>query len=43
MRVMLVIMSAEGETRRVIKDAECGICCDIGNADELALSIKNLI
>ena len=39
---MPVIASAEGETRRIIEEAECGICCGIGNAAELATGIKRL-
>ena len=37
-----VIASAEGETRRIIEEAKCGICCGIGNAAELAEGIKRL-
>ena len=37
---MPVIASAEGETRRIIEEAECGICCNIGDAKELANGIK---
>lgn len=39
---MSVIASAEGETRRIIEEAKCGICCGIGNAAELAEGIKML-
>lgn len=40
---MPVIASAEGETRRIIEEAECGICCNIGDAKELANGIKKLM
>lgn len=33
---MPVIASASGETERLIREAECGLCCEIGNADALA-------
>ncbi len=36
---MPIIASAKGETARVIKEADCGICSDIGDAEELACSI----
>lgn len=39
---MPVIASAEGETRRIIEEAECGICCGIGDATELADGIRSL-
>ena len=40
---MPVVASAEGETRRIIEEAECGICCGIGKAEELAEGIDNLM
>lgn len=40
---MSVIASAEGETRRIIEEAECGICCGIGKAEELTKGIKSLM
>ncbi len=40
---MPIIASAEGETRRIIEEAGCGICCGIGNAEELAKGIDRLI
>ena len=40
---MPVIASAQGETKRVIEDAECGICTPIGDAEALAEAIKNLM
>lgn len=38
-----IIASASGETKRIIEDAQCGICCEIGCADALAQGIKSLI
>jgi glycosyltransferase involved in cell wall biosynthesis len=37
---MPIIASAKGETVRVIGEAECGLCSDIGDAEGLA---KNII
>lgn len=39
---MPVIASAEGETRRIIEEAECGICCNIGDTVSLAEGIRSL-
>ena len=39
---MPIIASAKGETERVINEANCGICVDIGNADELAKAIMQI-
>lgn len=36
---MLIIASAEGETERVIRDAECGVCCTIGDDKKLSEKI----
>ena len=36
---MPIVASAKGETARVISEAECGMCSDIGDAKELALNI----
>lgn len=38
-----IIASASGETKRVIDEAECGICTEIGNAEALADGIKKAI
>ena len=38
-----ILASASGETKRVMEEAQCGICCDIGNADALADGIRNLM
>ena len=40
---MPVIASAEGETERVIRASDCGVCCRIGDAEGLANSIKKMI
>ncbi len=40
---MPIIASAKGETERVIKEADCGMCVDIGNADALAKAIKQIV
>ncbi len=39
---MPIVASASGETERIIKEAECGICSPIGNAEKLASAIKEL-
>ncbi len=36
---MPIIASAKGETARIISEADCGMCSDIGNAEELAENI----
>lgn len=38
-----IIASASGETKRIIQEAECGVCCEIGNAQALADGIRKLI
>lgn len=40
---MPIIASAIGETERIIKEADCGICCSVGNIDELTNSIEILM
>lgn len=35
-----IIASACGETKRIIEEAQCGICCDIGNEKSLAEIIR---
>lgn len=37
---MPIIASAEGETERIITEAECGICSAIGDADKLSENIR---
>ncbi|MBQ7196847.1 MAG: glycosyltransferase family 4 protein [Synergistaceae bacterium] len=38
-----IIASASGETQRVIREADCGICSRLGDAEELAQGILKLI
>lgn len=38
-----IIASASGETKRVIEEAQCGLCCEIGEADTLAEGIRNMM
>ena len=38
-----IIASASGETKRIIEEARCGICCEIGNAEKLAEGIRSII
>ena len=37
-----IIASASGETKRIIDEAQCGICCEIGDAVALSDGIKQL-
>ena len=37
-----IVASASGETKRLIDEAECGICCAIGDAEALAEGIRSL-
>lgn len=38
-----IIASASGETERVITEAGCGVCCEIGNAEALADGIRSIM
>ena len=38
-----IVASASGETERIINDADCGICCKIGNARALADGIRKIM
>lgn len=38
-----IIASASGETKRIINEAGCGICCEIGNHKALAEGIRQII
>lgn len=38
-----IIASASGETKRVIEEAGCGLCCEIGDAKALEKGIRELI
>ena len=40
---MPIIASAAGETKRIIEEAECGVCCAIGDAEQLKEAIKVMI
>ena len=40
---MPIIASADGETKQIIEEANCGICCEIGNVEQLAEAIKKLM
>lgn len=40
---MPVIAAAEGETARIIKESECGKCCELGNAQQLGLIIREMM
>ena len=40
---MPVIAAAEGETARIIKESGCGVCCDLGNAQKLALMVTEMM
>lgn len=37
---MPVIAAAKGETERIIEEAECGRCCEIGNPEALAVTVR---
>ncbi len=39
---MPIIAAAQGETRRIIEEADCGICCAIGDVNALADLIKTM-
>lgn len=39
---MPILATAKGETQRIIEEAACGVCCEIGNAAELAEAVKRL-
>ncbi|MBQ6196106.1 MAG: glycosyltransferase family 4 protein [Lachnospiraceae bacterium] len=38
-----IIASASGETKRVLEEADCGLCCEIGDANALADGIRTMI
>lgn len=38
-----IIASASGETKRIIEEAECGVCCEIGNAKALSKGIQEML
>ncbi|WP_242856496.1 glycosyltransferase family 4 protein [Butyrivibrio sp. AE2032] len=39
----VIIASASGETKRIIEEAKCGICTEIGNEKALAKGIREII
>lgn len=39
---MPIIAAAKGETERIIKEADCGVCVDIGNANALAEAVLKI-
>ncbi len=40
---MPIIAAVKGEAKRVIEEAECGVCCDIGDIEALVCVIQSLI
>lgn len=38
-----IIASATGESKRIIEEAECGVCCPIGDAEQLANEITKVV
>ncbi len=38
-----IIASASGETNRIIQEADCGMCCKIGDHEALATGIRELM
>lgn len=39
---MPILASASGETKRIIEEAKCGICCDLGDINGLKDAIESL-
>lgn len=39
---MPILASASGETKRIVSEANCGVCCELGNAEQLALAVEQL-
>ena len=40
---MPILAAAEGETKRIIEEAHCGICCPIGDSRACAKAVRELI
>lgn len=40
---MPIIAAAQGETERIVREAECGMCSSIGDAEQLSAVIKNMM
>lgn len=38
-----IVASATGETKRIIEDAGCGVCCEIGDENALVAGIESVI
>ena len=38
-----IVASATGETKRIIEEAQCGVCCEIGNVEQLVTAIQSMI
>lgn len=38
-----IVASASGETERIITEAGCGVCCEIGNPESLADGIRSVM
>ena len=39
---MPILALASGETKRIINDAQCGVCCEFGSLDNFVKAIKTL-
>ncbi len=39
---MPILAAANGETKRIIEEAKCGVCCELGNAAKLANAIVQM-
>ncbi len=39
----VIVASASGETKRILDEAQCGVCCEIGNPDSLAQGILEVM
>ena len=40
---MPVIAAAEGETARIIAESGCGVCCNLGNAQQLGRIVTEMM
>jgi glycosyltransferase involved in cell wall biosynthesis len=40
---MPIVAAASGETERIIREADCGLCSPIGNGDALAQNVLNMM
>ena len=38
-----IVASASGETKRIIEEADCGVCCELGNPESLASGINRIM